>query len=436
MSMISSWAAELRCPVPARLCPHADVVQEWLVDWADRIIGPLDAAARNRLAKGGVARYAGRLYPDASEADLRVLAALFTWFFLLDDACDATRRPRPGEVAALCDGVLRLLRSTPPLAGSPPRSTPPLAGSPPRSGQPVPAPAPGRPSSAAGPVTRTGPPSAAQPRPAQHPPAVPGARSPNQPAPRLTTPPQSRAANQPAPRSEAFDGPLRRMLADAWRTPHQRMSTDWRDRFVDAVAHHLSGVVTEASNKASGRLPGVAEYIPLRRATSAAYVSYALIEFATGRPVPDAIYHHPAVREIASTANDLLSWFNDLLSLDRDTATSGGHNLVLAVAREERIPVEAAVEAVVRRWQRSMRRFVELRDAVPSFGPALDGPLRHYLDGLGNSVRGTMDWSMESARYRDALPANRPTGPAGQAEPHRRPDRPPNGIGARAEPTS
>ncbi|MGX7676888.1 terpene synthase family protein [Plantactinospora sp. DSM 117369] len=424
---ISSWAAELRCPIPARLCPHADEVQEWLVDWADLIIGPLDAAARDRLARGGVARYAGRLYPDASEADLRVIAALFTWFFLLDDACDATRRPRPAEVSALCDGVLRLLRSTP--AGPPP-------GSPSRSGQPAPAATPGRPSHAAAPGPRTGHPSAAQSRPAHHPPAATGARSTNQPAARLTTPPQSRAANQPAPRPEAFDGPLRRMLADAWRTPYQRMSAAWRDRFVDAVAHHLAGVVTEAINKASGRLPGVAEYIPLRRATSAAYVSYALIEFATGRPVPDAIYHHPAVREVADTANDLLSWFNDLLSLERDVATSGGHNLVLAVAREEGIPVEAAIEAVVRRWQRSMRRFVELRDAVPSFGPALDGPLRQYLDGLGNSVRGTMDWSMESARYRDALAGARPAGALGRAEPRRRPDRPPNGIGARTEPSS
>ncbi|MDW5329101.1 terpene synthase family protein [Plantactinospora sp. KLBMP9567] len=424
---ISSWAAELSCPIPARLCPHADAVQEWLVDWADLIIGPLDATARDRLTRSGVARYAGRLYPDASEADLRVIAALFTWFFLLDDACDATRRPRPAEVSALCDGVLRLLRSTP--AGPPP------PGSPPRAGQPTPAVTPGRPSPAAGPGPWTGHPSAAQSRPAHHPAAGTGARSTNQPAARLTTPPQSRAANKPAARPEAFDGPLRRMLADAWRTPYQRMSAAWRDRFVDAVAHHLVGVVTEATNKASGRLPGVAEYIPLRRATSAAYVSYALIEFATGQPVPDAIYHHPVVRKVADTANDLLSWFNDLLSLERDAATSGGHNLVLAVAREEGIPVEAAIEAVVRRWQRSMRRFVELRDAVPSFGPAMDRPLREYLDGLGNSVRGTMDWSMESARYRDVVAAPRPAGPLGQAEPRRRPDRPPNGIGARAEPS-
>ncbi|AVT31158.1 terpene synthase [Plantactinospora sp. BC1] len=434
---ISSWAAELRCPIPARLCPHADAVQEWLVDWADRLVGPLDAAGRDRFARGRVARYAGRLYPGASEADLRVIAALFTWFFLLDDACDAARRPRPAEVAALCDGVLRLLRAAPAPAPAAP-AAPPTAAAAARQAQPRPPVGTGRPvPTTAGPGNpavecvgrpgRAGHPGAAQSRPAQQPTAAPGQprqtrqqpatapqprpgqqpstptpapRAANQPATRLTTPAQSRAANRPAPRSEAFDGPLRRMLADAWQVPSHRMPAAWRDRFVDAVAHHLDGVVTEATNKANGRLPGVAEYVPLRRATSAAYVSYALIEFATGQRVPDAVYHHPAVRAVADTANDLLSWFNDLLSLERDAATSGGHNLVLAVAREEGIPVEAAIEAVVRRWQQSMRHFVELRAAVPSFGPALDGPLRQYLDGLANSVRGTMDWSLESGRYR------------------------------------
>ncbi|MFY1673798.1 terpene synthase family protein [Plantactinospora sp. WMMB334] len=426
MSVASSWVAELRCPIPPRLCPHSDAVQEWLVDWADRVGGPLDAAARKRMARGGIARYAGRLYPEATEADLRVLAALFTWFFLLDDACDAAQRPRPAEVAALCDGVLRLLRAEPPPAVPAPRSGQP--GPHLGTGPPMPT------GAGAAAAHRTGNPGPPQPRPAhqqasahqqatvsspqattsspqataspqsragQHgSAATPHARAANQPTARLSGPAQSRAANQPAARAEAFDGPLRRMLSDAWRLPYHRMSAAWRDRFVDAVAHHLDGVVTEATNKASGRLPGVAEYVPLRRATSAAYVSYALIEFATGQPVPDAVYHHPAVRAVADTANDLLSWFNDLLSLERDAATSGGHNLVLAVAREERIPVESAIEVVVRRWQQSMRRFVELRDAVPSFGPALDGPLRHYLDGLANSVRGTMDWSLESARYR------------------------------------
>ncbi|MEV4626531.1 terpene synthase [Micromonospora sp. NPDC049523] len=310
------WEIKLECPIPSEISPYADEVQEWLPGWLRGAGLPLDDTGARQLHRHGFARYAGRLYPDTSAEELRTLTALFTWFFLLDDACDGTAGPDPVFVRGLRDGILRLLRV--------------------------------------------------------------GPRS----------------------RHRGFTGPLRRMLVDAWRVPGRRLSPVARDRFVDAVAHHLDGTLVEAGNKAAGRHPSVPEYVELRRATSAAYVSYTLIEFATGRALPDAVYHHPAVREFATTGNDLLSWFNDLLSLNRDTATSGGHNLVLAVARADGLPVRTAVEVVVRRWQQTMDRFVALRAAMPSFGPVLDEPLHDHLDGVTRSVRGTIDWSLESVRYR------------------------------------
>ncbi|MFI7426176.1 terpene synthase [Micromonospora sp. NPDC049836] len=303
------------CPIAPRLSPYADPVQDWLLDQLDRLGLPLDAAARRRLSRAGFARYAGRLYPDADEPDLRVLTALFTWFFLVDDAFDGPGRPDPAGIRALRDGTLALLRE--------------------------------------GPRTR-------------HP---------------------------------GFSGPLRRLLVQAWREPRQRMPARWRLRFADAVADHLDGVWREAVARAAGRPPGVAEYVELRRTTSAAYVSFPLIEFATRRPLPDPVYFHPALRRLAGLANDLLSWFNDIASLDRDRATAGGHNLVLAVAAERGVPVDTAVELVAARWRAEMARFVALRAAVPSFGPALDESVTAHLDGLANAVRGTVDWTLESARY-------------------------------------
>jgi len=307
-------ARQLRCPIPPKISPHADAVQRWLDDWILRCGMPAASRVTRRVTLGRVARYAGRLYPDATEPDLRTLSALFTWFFLLDDECDSSGQPDPDRVRDLLSAALTLLRT-----GDAP--------------------------------------------------------------------------------SESFNGPLRRILAEAWRAPRERMSAAWRDRFIAAVAHHFDGILVEAVNKADGRRPGVAEYIELRRATSAAYVSYVLIEFATGVPVPDAIYHHPVVREISATGNDLLSWFNDLLSLDRDAATAGGHNLVLALARERRLSRSAAIEEAVRRWHETMLRFTELCATPPSFGPEFDPGLRKLIDGVAYSVRGTMDWSFESARY-------------------------------------
>lgn len=303
------------CPLPARLSPHADQAREWLADWLSRFDLPLDPATGNRLRHADVARYAARVHPDAGPADLRTLSALFTWFFLVDDACDHPHRIRPAEIRALRAGVLHLLRHGPD---------------------------------------------------AHHP---------------------------------GFTGPLRRIFVDAFREPWERMPARWRLRFADAVAHHLDGVWREATNRAAGRVPTVAEYVPLRRATSAAEVSYALIEFTTGRPLPDAVYHHPLLRRVADTGNDLLSWFNDVVSLDRDLVGSGGHNLVLAVARESDLPLETAVARVAERWAVTMREFTALRAAVPSFGHGLDDAVTAHVDGIAHTVRGTLDWTRESARY-------------------------------------
>ncbi|MEU5779836.1 terpene synthase family protein [Micromonospora lupini] len=309
------WALRAECPIPARLSPHADRVQQWLLGLLPELGLPLDDAALHRLARGGFARYAGRLYPDASEADLRVLTALFTWFFLVDDACDGPHRLDPTQIRALRDGTLALLHHGPRL------------------------------------------------------------------------------------RHGGLTGPLRRLLVLAWREPRRRMPARWRLRFADAVARHLDGTWREAVNKEATRRPSVGEYVELRRETSAAEVSYPLVEFVSGRPLPDPVYHHPLLRQVARTGNDLLSWYNDLASLDRDRATSGGHNLVLATQAEWGVSAAEAVDRVAERWRESMRRFEALRAAVPSFGPTLDEAVTDHLDGVAYAVRGTIDWTLESARY-------------------------------------
>ena len=72
---------------------------------------------------------------------------------------------------------------------------------------------------------------------------------------------------------------------------------------------------------------------------------------------------------------------------------------MLAVAAERGVPVDTAVELVAARWRAEMARFAALRAAVPSFGPAQDESVTAHLDGLANAVRGTVDWTLESARY-------------------------------------
>ncbi|WP_144119397.1 terpene synthase family protein [Catellatospora sichuanensis] len=207
--------------------------------------------------------------------------------------------------------------------------------------------------------------------------------------------------------TEVFAGPPRLMLTEIWAALRERMPDAWQSRFVDAVAVHLDGVITEAENKAAGHLPGVGEYVELRRAASAAEISHLLTELATGTHLPDAIYHHPALREVRLAGTDLLSWFNDLYSLDRDIATAGGHNLVLAISHERELSIEAAVQEAVDMWQQRMDGFGPLRARVPSFGTQFDPAVHAHLDGVAGSVRGTLDWTVVSGRYRGDSPQTR-----------------------------
>lgn len=323
----------LRCPLQPEISPHAEQAQRWLGDWLAAHGPAWDAGQRRRFEQIGFARYAARLYPDATPATLKTTSGLFAWFFLLDDTADAAASP---DIAAL-----RVIRSEALTALSPPPT--------------------GRPPTDA---------AAAEPK------AEPAAGSPAQP-----------------------ELGLSRLLAEAWQATGATMPQVWRDRFVAAVRHHLDGVLAEAKAKSLGRHPGVTAYVRLRRATSAAYVAHALTEFTARAPLPDAVHEHPAVRAYSTAGNDLLSWFNDLLSLERDQATAGGHNLVLALAAEHRLSTTDAVAVAAARWQALMDSFTGLRAAVPTFGPELDAAVEHFLAGVDRSVRGTIDWSLESSRY-------------------------------------
>ncbi|MFV2086416.1 terpene synthase family protein [Micromonospora sp. LOL_021] len=317
------------CPLPAVLSPYAAQADAWLPGWLQRCGLPPATATHRRLAGARIGRYAARLYPSAPVDRLRVLAAMFAWFFLLDDEFDGVADPQEGSLRRLADEVLAVLR----------------AGSKPGSDQEV--------------------------------------------------------CSDPAPGPDpAFAGPLRRMLAGPWQAVRQSMPDWWRRRFVEAVAEHLDGAVREAANKATGHRPDPDEYVELRRATSAAHVAYTLIDYATGDPVPDAVFHHPRVRDVRVAGNDLLSWYNDLFSLPRDLTTAGGHNLVVAVAEARRVPIGDALVTVAHRWRAEMAAFDARRAEVPSFGPDHDRAAHGLLTGVGYAVRGTVDWSFESARYR------------------------------------
>lgn len=101
-----------------------------------------------------------------------------------------------------------------------------------------------------------------------------------------------------------------------------------------------------------------------------------------------------------------MAWFNDLVSWPKELARGDGHNLVLVVRKEGGLSLDAAVRDAVARHNNEVREFLAVRTALHPELLAMP-TVRHFVEGLTHWIRGNVDWSGETGRYRvdeDRLP--------------------------------
>ncbi|MFF4926277.1 hypothetical protein ACFY4B_37385 [Kitasatospora sp. NPDC001261] len=168
-------------------------------------------------------------------------------------------------------------------------------------------------------------------------------------------------------------------------------------RWECTVRDYLSAQVWEAANREAGTVPGLAEYVAMRRHAGATYTCLALVDLAAGDEVPAAEADGPSLRRLRDLTANLVSWDNDLYSHAKEAAGGQGrHNLVEVLARHHRCsPAEARRSAVAMR-DAEMRAFVELSRTVRTDG---SDAASAYARSLGLWLRGHIDWSRGSSRF-------------------------------------
>lgn len=80
------------------------------------------------------------------------------------------------------------------------------------------------------------------------------------------------------------------------------------EHFVDGFDDYVRAVVQESSDKASGRLRNVRDYLQLRRGTTSSRSIFALIEF--GLDLPDEVLFHPVIQNLTDAAADICAITN------------------------------------------------------------------------------------------------------------------------------
>ncbi|MFJ3638559.1 epi-isozizaene synthase [Streptomyces sp. NPDC090108] len=164
------------------------------------------------------------------------------------------------------------------------------------------------------------------------------------------------------------------------------LPSTWNHRF----ARHFHAVIEaydrEFRNRVEGRVPGVEEYLALRRLTFAHWIWTDLLEPSAGLQLPDAVRKDPAFRRPALLSQEFAAWYNDLCSLPKEIAGDEVHNLGISLVAHERMTLEEAVEEVRRRVEECITEFIEAeRDALRFADELADGTV--HGKELGAAVR-------------------------------------------------
>jgi hypothetical protein len=199
------------------------------------------------------------------------------------------------------------------------------------------------------------------------------------------------------PASPVTAGPAGAGLHDLCRRIRTRDRSGLMSRFVGQFRGYLLALLWEATNRQRRRVPGVEEYVQLRRHTGGVHPCFTLTELTRGA-APVGGRYDPTLAGLDNLAADLVCWCNDVFSYDKEHRGSrDGLNLVTAVARESGRPGRAALPVAVGWFNAGLARYGRLEAEVLTGG---DRTVEQFVDVRRCWIRATWDWSTSAARYR------------------------------------
>jgi hypothetical protein len=192
-------------------------------------------------------------------------------------------------------------------------------------------------------------------------------------------------------------GPAGAALHDLCRRVREQGRPSLLLRFTGQFRDYLLALLWEATNREHHRVPGVAEYVQLRRHTGAVFPSFTLTDIAHGAEPTSERLADPDLSMLDALAADLVCWCNDVFSYDKERRLEqDGHNLTMAIARETGQDEDAALAESARRFNAGLTAYAGLEATVLAGD---DPDLARFAAARRCWIRGTYDWSMRAGRY-------------------------------------
>lgn len=193
--------------------------------------------------------------------------------------------------------------------------------------------------------------------------------------------------------------PAAAALVDLCQRTRSQMPDTWWARFAHHFSLYLRTYPWSVGNTARGTAPALVEYLERRRHSGGMYPAIDLIELVLHRELPRGLLEGSHLPLLSRITNDVVCWSNDIFSLEKENARGDVNNLVLVVEREERIPLQQAVDQVGAMVSAAVELFLRVERTLPACPADLERDVQHYLRMLRGWMRGNLDWSIETGRY-------------------------------------
>lgn len=203
-------------------------------------------------------------------------------------------------------------------------------------------------------------------------------------------------------RPEPQDGRFTHALYDLRSRILQFGSGSVLPRFTRSVQVYFEAIEWEATNRSQGITPDSRTYVAMRPETSAVYPCFDLISVTDRLQLPDSVFQHDAVRRLSLLANRVVSFCNDIYSVNKERAHEDVHNLVIVLQREGRLSAREALHLAAHIHNQDVAEFLKQAARLPKFGPAINPELARYVEGLCTWIRANYEFSQTAARYQAA----------------------------------
>jgi hypothetical protein len=201
--------------------------------------------------------------------------------------------------------------------------------------------------------------------------------------------------------------PLLRVLGDTWRATGDCLSLAWRMRFRQHIHEFLASFRYESLHRARGTVPPSGVFEQLRRPASSVPACLDLLEYVAGAEIPPLIYRTDQFQALHNAAVDVVAWINDVASLRKELRAGELNSSVLIFQRDQGCTTQQAIDLVYERVARDVGTFLRAEDELRQLCEQWTGLTAAELDavtecatGMRRWMRGSLDWSRNSARYR------------------------------------